>query len=387
MEWLDFVGIAKLAELQAGALSYGQRKLLELAYVLVADPDVILLDEPAGGVNLTLINEIAEKIRDAQRGGQDLPDRRAQHGVRDEPLCTVTVMHQGRDLVSGRPARSGTIPLVLDAYLGGGDEDDERPRGVRQWLTRRYLSFEGVVAGYGGGDVLKGVEFDVPRVASPASSVRTVQASPRSSRPSADWSSPAWARSGSRAAPGRPESERDPAPRRRAGPPEPQPLSRDDGARERRARRLPRQGQEGDRRAHGHVREIFPSSRNGRRTRPAASPAASSASSSSRDVSCSSRSWSCSTSRRWVSTRRPCARCSRPSDDEQAGRTVLLVEQNARQALKMSHFGVVLGEREGAASSGRAPRCLNNPEIGALYLGGSIEETTQDRGGIRRARG
>ena len=43
-------GIARLAELQAGSLSYGQRKLLELAYVLVADPDVILLDEPAGGV-------------------------------------------------------------------------------------------------------------------------------------------------------------------------------------------------------------------------------------------------------------------------------------------------------------------------------------------------
>ena len=44
MEWLDFVGIARLADLEAGALSYGQRKLLELAYVLVADPDVILLD-------------------------------------------------------------------------------------------------------------------------------------------------------------------------------------------------------------------------------------------------------------------------------------------------------------------------------------------------------
>jgi len=41
MEWLDFVGLARLASMQAGSLSYGQRKLLELAYVLVADPDVI----------------------------------------------------------------------------------------------------------------------------------------------------------------------------------------------------------------------------------------------------------------------------------------------------------------------------------------------------------
>ena len=56
------------------------------------------------------------------------------------------------------------------------------------------------------------------------------------------------------------------------------------------------------------------------------------------------------------------------------GRTVLLVEQNARQALKMSHFGVVL-ENGKVRLSGTGPDVLNNPEIGALYLGGSIEET------------
>ena len=57
-----------------------------------------------------------------------------------------------------------------------------------------------------------------------------------------------------------------------------------------------------------------------------------------------------------------------------AGRTVLLVEQNARQALKMSHFGVVL-ENGKVRLSGTGHEVLNNPEIGALYLGGSIEET------------
>ena len=56
------------------------------------------------------------------------------------------------------------------------------------------------------------------------------------------------------------------------------------------------------------------------------------------------------------------------------GRTVLLVEQNARQALKMSHFGVVL-ENGKVRLKGTGPDVLNNPEIGALYLGGSIEET------------
>ena len=56
------------------------------------------------------------------------------------------------------------------------------------------------------------------------------------------------------------------------------------------------------------------------------------------------------------------------------GRTVLLVEQNARQALKLSHFGVVL-ENGKVRLSGTGTDVLNNPEIGALYLGGSIEET------------
>jgi len=53
------------------------------------------------------------------------------------------------------------------------------------------------------------------------------------------------------------------------------------------------------------------------------------------------------------------------------GRTVLLVEQNARQALKMSHFGVVL-ENGQVRLSGTGAEVLNNPEIGALYLGGAI---------------
>ena len=128
MELLDFVGIARLADLQAGALSYGQRKLLELAYVLVADPDVILLDEPAGGVNLTLINGIAEKIRTLNAAGKTFLI--VEHNMEFVmSLCdSVTVMHQGSNLVTGTPAEVRANPLVLDAYLGGGDdgEDDLR---------------------------------------------------------------------------------------------------------------------------------------------------------------------------------------------------------------------------------------------------------------------
>ena len=125
MEWLDFVGLARLASLPAGSLSYGQRKLLELAYVLVADPDVILLDEPAGGVNLTLINEIGEKIRTLNKSGKTflVVEHNMEFVMR---LCDrVTVMHQGSDLVSGTPSEVRNNPLVLEAYLGGSDDEED----------------------------------------------------------------------------------------------------------------------------------------------------------------------------------------------------------------------------------------------------------------------
>lgn len=125
MEWLKFVGLDGKSHLEAGALSYGQRKLLELAYVLVANPDVIMLDEPAGGVNLTLINEIGEKIQALNEQGKTFLV--VEHNMEFVmKIChTVTVMHQGADLTSGSPAEVRANPAVLDAYLGGGDDEDE----------------------------------------------------------------------------------------------------------------------------------------------------------------------------------------------------------------------------------------------------------------------
>ena len=123
-ERLEFVGLAELAALPAGNLSYGQRKLLELAYVLVADPDVLLLDEPAGGVNPTLVNQIADRIRELNRGGKTFLVVEHDLGfVMD--LCTrVTVLDQGRSLCTGTPEEVRRDPAVLDAYLGGTDDDE-----------------------------------------------------------------------------------------------------------------------------------------------------------------------------------------------------------------------------------------------------------------------
>jgi ABC-type branched-subunit amino acid transport system ATPase component len=174
-ELLEFVGIAHLADEPAGSLSYGQRKLLELASLLVADPSVLLLDEPAGGVNPTLINQLADRIRELNRAGKTFLV--VEHNMEFVMgLChTVTVLDQGRTLMSGAPEEVRSHAGVLDAYLGAGEAGDdraERRASTSVTVTREpstdaprpdaLLELRGVTAGYGGGDILKDVTFQVP---------------------------------------------------------------------------------------------------------------------------------------------------------------------------------------------------------------------------------
>ena len=121
-ELLEFVGIARLAHEPAGNLSFGQRKLLELASLLVADPDVLLLDEPAGGVNPTLITHLADRINELNKAGKTFLV--VEHNMEFVMnLCHhVTVLSQGTPLVSGAPDEVRANPAVLDAYLGGEDD-------------------------------------------------------------------------------------------------------------------------------------------------------------------------------------------------------------------------------------------------------------------------
>jgi ABC-type branched-subunit amino acid transport system ATPase component len=185
MELLDFVGITRLAHEPAGNLSYGQRKLLELASLLVADPDILLLDEPAGGVNPTLIGHLSDRIRELNRSGKTILI--VEHNMEFVmSLCErITVLSQGTALVSGAPEEVRSNPAVLDAYLGGSDdpaaqrelaEDAARhehggvsvlsvrtPERPKLGESRALLSVSGVTAGYGGGDILKEVTLDVPR--------------------------------------------------------------------------------------------------------------------------------------------------------------------------------------------------------------------------------
>jgi neutral amino acid transport system ATP-binding protein len=118
LELLAFTGIAGHAGALAGTLSYGQRKLLELAYVLVAEPAVVLLDEPAGGVNPSLIEHLADRIRELNKAGRTFLI--VEHNMDFVMgLChQVTVLDSGTVVASGPPEEIRANPRVLDAYLG-----------------------------------------------------------------------------------------------------------------------------------------------------------------------------------------------------------------------------------------------------------------------------
>ena len=119
-ELLDFVGMRAFADERAGRLSFGQQKLVELAQILMLDPKLILLDEPAGGINPTLIERIVEKIRALNEAGKTFLI--VEHNIPlVADLCDpVIVLARGTCIASGTASQIQRDPLVLDAYLGEG---------------------------------------------------------------------------------------------------------------------------------------------------------------------------------------------------------------------------------------------------------------------------
>ncbi|TGQ68369.1 ABC transporter ATP-binding protein [Mesorhizobium sp. M00.F.Ca.ET.186.01.1.1] len=119
MELLELVSLARLAHEPARVLSGGQRKLLELARVMMADPAIILLDEPAAGVNATLLEVIIDRIRDINERG--ITFLLIEHNIdMVTRLChRVLVMASGQLLSEGTAQEVARDPRVIEAYLGG----------------------------------------------------------------------------------------------------------------------------------------------------------------------------------------------------------------------------------------------------------------------------
>jgi branched-chain amino acid transport system ATP-binding protein len=112
--------LAHLADEFAGNLSYGQQKLLDTAMALVSDPEVVFLDEPAGGVNLTMLGDVEARIRDLnENDGMTFVIVEHNMELIFALAHRIVVMAEGAVLMTGTPEDVRANPNVIEVYLGG----------------------------------------------------------------------------------------------------------------------------------------------------------------------------------------------------------------------------------------------------------------------------
>ena len=118
LELLSFVKLDQLHGEFAGNLSYGQQRLLEFARVLMIDPDLILLDEPAAGVNRTLLNDLLSAIRELRTQGKTILIVEHDMKVVMDLSEKIFVLDHGEMLTEGAPAVIQSDQRVMEAYFG-----------------------------------------------------------------------------------------------------------------------------------------------------------------------------------------------------------------------------------------------------------------------------
>ncbi len=118
-KWLTRVGIEHLKDAEARDLSYGQQKLLEIAGLLMGEPELILLDEPAGGINPVMVERISTLVRELNAEGKTFLV--VEHNMEMVmSLCDhIVVFDRGAPVAVGAPEEIRKDQRVLEAYLGG----------------------------------------------------------------------------------------------------------------------------------------------------------------------------------------------------------------------------------------------------------------------------
>lgn len=121
MKLLELVGLEKYASYPAGALAYGQQRLVEIARALASNPKIILLDEPAAGMNSAEKVELNNRIRKIIEMGTTVllveHDMSLVMNIADK----IYVINSGKNLADGTPEEIANNPDVIEAYLGKGD--------------------------------------------------------------------------------------------------------------------------------------------------------------------------------------------------------------------------------------------------------------------------
>jgi ABC-type branched-subunit amino acid transport system ATPase component len=119
IQLLEFVGMSARMHVLAGSLAYGEQRMLELARALATKPRLLLIDEPAAGLNAAEVDRLLDRIRSLREGGTTVVLVEHNMDLVMNVADRIMVMEYGRRLFEGTPAEVQKNPAVIAAYLGG----------------------------------------------------------------------------------------------------------------------------------------------------------------------------------------------------------------------------------------------------------------------------